>query len=99
MVSIIDSQMIVERNVEAALVEDGFRPLSILLRYREIRGIIHSPQGRLLSVHTYHSYLDQMRERGTRQSVPYLRLLRAIRNYNILLERDPPHRGVVERRD
>ncbi|KAG8646845.1 hypothetical protein MANES_09G035001v8 [Manihot esculenta] len=62
MVSIIDAQVIVERDVEAALVDDGFRPNSILARYREIQGLIHSPQGELLSECTYHSYVTQIRE-------------------------------------
>lgn len=38
MISIIDAQFIIERYVEAALVDDGFRPQSILYRMREIRG-------------------------------------------------------------
>lgn len=87
MVSIIDAQVIVERDVEAALVDDGFNPNSILDRYREIRGVLHSPQGELLSERTYHSYVTQIRERGTLQSVPYRRIISAIRNYNLFLER------------
>ena len=85
MVSIIDYQLIVERNVEAALVDDGFNPNAILARYTTIRGILHSPQGELLTERTYHSYVTQIRERGTRQSVPYLRIRRAIRNYDLVL--------------
>lgn len=71
MVSILDSQMIVERAVEAALVEDGYTPDSILLKYREIRGILHSLQGELLNPRTYSSYVTQIMEHGTRESVPY----------------------------
>lgn len=44
MVSIIDAQAVVERRIEAALVDDGFHPNSILARYREIRGVLHSPR-------------------------------------------------------
>lgn len=40
MVSILDSQLIVERNVEAALVDDGVHPNVILARYTTIRGIL-----------------------------------------------------------
>lgn len=87
MVSIIDNQVVVERSVEAALVEDGFRRESIMARYTEIRGILHSPQGELLSNRTYESYVTQIRERGTRQSVPYRRIVRAIQNFDLLLER------------
>jgi hypothetical protein len=87
MVSTIDAQIIVERYVEAALVDDGFSPDSLITRYREIRGALHSPQGELLSEQTYRSYITQIRERGTRQSVPYRRIMTAIQNYNILLGR------------
>nr|UJP68001.1 Cytochrome c maturation subunit Fc1 [Erycibe obtusifolia]UJP68021.1 Cytochrome c maturation subunit Fc1 [Erycibe obtusifolia] len=87
LVSIIDTQVVVERHIEAALVADGFHPNSIMARFREIRGYIHSPRGELFSPRTYESYVTQIRERGTRQSVPYRRVLRAIQNYDILLER------------
>lgn len=87
MVSIIYAQAIVERDVEAALVDDGFRPNSILARYTEIRGVLHSPQGELLTERTYNSYVTQIRERGTRQSVPYRRIIRAIQNDDLFLER------------
>lgn len=86
MVSILDSQMIVERAVEAALVEDGYTPDSILLKYREIRGILHSPQGELLNPRTYSSYVTQIMEHGTRESVPYRRILRAIQNFDLFLD-------------
>lgn len=87
MLSIIDAQVIVERYVEAALIDDGFNSHSILSRYTNIRGILHSPQGRLLSQHTYDSYVTQIREHGTRESVPYRRIMRAIQNYDLFLER------------
>lgn len=87
MVSIIDSQVIVERCVEAALVEDGFTPHSILSKYRDIRGILHSPQGELLNPRTYNSYVTHIREDGTRESVPYRRIMRAIQNLDLFLER------------
>jgi hypothetical protein len=87
MVSIIDAQTLVEQNVEAALVHDGFHPDAILARYREIRGFLHSPRGELLSERTYQSYVTQIRELGTRQSVPYQRISAAIRRSDLLLER------------
>nr|GLL42452.1 cytochrome c biogenesis FC [Ipomoea trifida] len=87
LVSIIDTQVVVERHIEAALVADGFHPNSIMARFREIRGYIHCPHGELLSPRTYVSYVTQIMERGTRQSVPYRRVLQAIQNYDILLER------------
>ncbi|KZV19886.1 hypothetical protein F511_28186 [Dorcoceras hygrometricum] len=87
MVSIIDNQVVVERSVEAALLEDGFTREAIMARYTEIRGILHSPQGELLSNRTYESYVTQIRGQGTRQSVPYRRIVRAIQNFDLLLER------------
>ena len=87
MVSIIDAQFTVEQTVEAALVEDGYSPLSILGGYGEIRGFLHSPRGTLLSERTYLSYLNQIRESGTRNSVPYRRILEAIQNNHLLLDR------------
>lgn len=46
MVSIIHAQAVMEREVEATLVDDGFHPLSILHRYRDINSApSHSPQG------------------------------------------------------
>lgn len=87
MISIIDPQFITERYVEAALVDDGFRPQSILYRMREIRGFLHSPEGELLNSRTYESYVTQIREHGTRSSVPYRRVIRAVNNYDLLLER------------
>jgi len=84
MVSTINAQLIVERSVEAALVSDGFPAQAVVDQYRDIRGVLHSPQGRLLSVRTYESYVTQILERGTRESVPYRRVLRAIARYDIL---------------
>ncbi|KAI4297957.1 hypothetical protein L6164_037810 [Bauhinia variegata] len=85
MVSIINAQFLVERYVEAALVDDGFPANSILANYRLLRGILHSPQGELFTEQTYNSYVTQIRERGTRQSVPYRRILRAIHNSDLFL--------------
>nr|XP_043612524.1 uncharacterized protein LOC122584411 [Erigeron canadensis] len=78
MVSTINAQLIVERSVEAALVQDGYSPAFIMQRYPEIRDVLHVPQGRLLSVRTYESYVTQITERGTRESLPYRRVLQAI---------------------
>ncbi|XP_028802039.1 uncharacterized protein LOC114757204 [Neltuma alba] len=87
MSSIISNQGFIERSIEAALVDDGFHPLSILHRYAEIRGILHSPRGQLLSEPTYRTYVSQIREQGTRESVPYRRVIQAVRGSHLLLER------------
>lgn len=87
MVSTINAQLLVERSVEAALVSDGFPPQAIVDQYRDIRGVLHSPQGRLLGVRTYESYVTQIMESGTRESVPYRRVLSAINRCDLLLPR------------
>jgi photosystem II P680 reaction center D1 protein len=83
MVSTINAQVMVERSVEAALVSDGLHPQAIVEQYGEVRSVLHYPRGRPLAVRTYESYVTQIREHGTRESIPYQRVLRAIRNQNI----------------
>lgn len=91
MVSIIDCQFILERYMEAALVDDGYSRHSIIANLREIRGILSSPRGRLLSERTLNLfvlYLTQIREHGTRQSLPYRRICEAVQRYDLLLRRE-----------
>ncbi|PKI40734.1 hypothetical protein CRG98_038872 [Punica granatum] len=87
MVDMIDVQFIVERHIEAALVDDGYSPNSIIAEYRSIRGLIHSPRGRLMTQTTYNSYLTQIMREGTRESVPYRRVITAIRRLYLSFER------------
>jgi hypothetical protein len=87
MVNIISTQAEIERRIEQALLEDGWSTRSILAHYTEIRGIIHSPRGSLLSPPTYRAYLSQINEQGTRQSVPYRRILHALDHLDLSLER------------
>ena len=71
--------------MEAAWVHDNFHPESILAQYAEIRGLLHSPQGELLSERTYHSYPTQIVKDGTRESVPYRRIRRALQSGHLSL--------------
>lgn len=87
MSNILNAQIAVEKSIEEALVEDGFQPQSILQKYPQLRGLIHSPQGQLLRERTYRSYMAQIQENGTRESVPYRRIMQAIRNFDLFLER------------
>ena len=77
----------IERNIEAALVFDGYDPDRIRGRINEIRGIIftHPTRVLLLSEQTLDRYLNEIQTNGTRQSVPYTRVVRAIRNADLLL--------------
>jgi len=85
MESILNFQFLVEKNVEAALVEDGFDPQSILHKYTSIRGYIHSPFGNLLSEGTYRSYVTQIENGEVRESIPYRRIRKALDTYDLIL--------------
>lgn len=92
---ILEKQMLLEKKIEAALVRDGFPPHMVLAWRSEIRGLIfnHPTREAALSENTLNRYLSQIERDGTRQSQPYLRLVRAIRNAEILYgtrNRRPP---------
>jgi hypothetical protein len=77
----------IERNIEAALVFDGYDPDRIRGRINEIREILftHPTRVLLLSEQTLDRYLNEIETNGTRQSAPYMRVVRAIRNSNLIL--------------
>lgn len=77
----------IERNIEAALVFDGYHPDRIRGRINEIRGILftHPTRVLLLSEQTLDRYLNEIETNGTRQSTPYMRVVRAIHNSNLIL--------------
>lgn len=77
----------IERDIEAALVLDGYDPDRIRGRISEIRGRLftHPNKALLLSERTLDEYLTEIRTNGTRGSRPYMRLVQAIRNSDILL--------------
>lgn len=74
--------MLVEKRIEAALVQDGYAPESVLARIREIRGIVlnHPTRAVALSERTLNGYLSQIERDGTRLSTPYNRVMQAILN-------------------
>jgi len=80
---VVEYQLQIERWVEAALVGDGFAPASILYNLNLIRGFIFYPFGDLLTEQTYARYVAQIESNGTRESLPYRRVRRAISNYEI----------------
>nr|YP_009675515.1 ATPase subunit 1 [Sophora flavescens]QDD68243.1 ATPase subunit 1 [Sophora flavescens] len=75
----------IERLMEAALVQSGFHPNSLLINRHRIRGILFYPRGRALSLRQYQSYLRQIYRLGTRDTRAYQRILTAIRNYDLWL--------------
>ena len=84
--SFVRTQLLIERHIEAALVDDGYSRESVLAKRDQMRGFLFYPTGSALSESTYKSHLDQILENGTRQSVPYRRVCRAIKNLNLFLE-------------
>ncbi|KAL6519622.1 hypothetical protein OROMI_032870 [Orobanche minor] len=81
--SIIAAQIVVEENIEAALVDDGFSPDAILAKRHQIRGFMFYPNGTSLTESTYVGYVRSLENLGTRASVPYKRVIQAIENYDL----------------
>ena len=79
--------MLLERRIEAALVQDGYNPHRIIMQRHEIRGILfnHPTRAVALSERTLDAYINQIEINGTRQSIPYRRVVRAIQNLNLSL--------------
>lgn len=84
--SFLDKQFQIEKYLEAALVEDGYSRQVLFEKRDEIRGLIFYPGGRALDESTYTRHLTQMETFGTRQSVPYRRILRAVTYSHLFLE-------------
>lgn len=83
--SLLEKQMQLEKKIEAALVHDGVNPINIKNGRHQIRGVVFYPRGTALSERTLNAYFSQIERNGTRQSVPFQRLLRALRNHHINL--------------
>jgi hypothetical protein len=77
----------IEKRIEAALVFDGYAPDRIRAQIGQIRPILflHPSRVLLLSERTLDNYLVEMETNGTRNSTPYTRVVRAIRNRNLIL--------------
>lgn len=65
---------------------DGYSPQVVLEKREKIRGFMFYPNGRAFSEGTYAGYLTQIAYFGRRQSVPYRRILTAVRNYDLFLD-------------
>lgn len=83
----LEKQVLLERRIEAALVQDGYNPHRIIMQRHEIRGILfnHPTRAVALSERTLDAYINQIERNGTRQSIPYRRVVRAIQNWNLSL--------------
>ena len=84
--SFLQSQFKIDKYIEAAIVEDGYSRQVIFLRRHQIRGFLFYPRGRALSEDVYADYMTQIENLGTRQSVPYRRIITAVQNSHLLLE-------------
>lgn len=85
--SFVRTQLKIEKHIEAALVDDGYSRQVVFEKRHQIRGFLFYPNGRALSENAYAGYLNQILNLGTRQSVPYRRVIGAIHHYDLFFER------------
>jgi hypothetical protein len=86
LVDLVYQQAEVEKKIEASLVLDGIHPMRVLFEVNRLRGVLFYPQGTPLSPATLARYLREIAQSGTRQSIPYRRVYRAIRNYDLFID-------------
>lgn len=85
--SVVDTQVQIEKHIQAALVERDYSVESLLAKRHQIRGLIFSPNGEALSQRTYALHLKEILQLGTVQSLPFRRVESAIKNLNLLLDK------------
>lgn len=86
LIDMVYIQALIETRVQDALVDDGYPPHSLFLRRGDIRDVLfYRTDGEALSRATLHRYVGQINSLGTRESIPYRKVARAIRDVNILL--------------
>lgn len=84
--SVVDTQVQIEKHIQAALVGRDYSVESLLAKRHQIRGLIFSPMGEALSERTYALHLKEILQLGTVQSLPFRRVERAIKDFNLFLE-------------
>lgn len=85
-VDLVYQQAEVEKKIEACLILDGIHPTRLLYELNRLRGVIFYPRGTPLSPATLARYIREIAQSGTRQSIPYRRVYRAIRNYELFID-------------
>nr|YP_010930487.1 succinate dehydrogenase subunit 3 [Rheum palmatum]WKL06586.1 succinate dehydrogenase subunit 3 [Rheum palmatum] len=85
-VDLVYQQAEIERHIEACLIADGIPVGSLQQNVNGLRSVLFSPQGTLLSRATLARHLLEITRNGTRQSIPYRRVYRAIRNYDLFID-------------
>lgn len=88
-VELVYRQAEIERHIEASLISDGIPIDSYWRNLNGLRSVLFSPHGTPLSQATLTRHLQQIAQNGTRQSIPYRRVYRAIRNFDLFF--DLPH--------
>lgn len=85
---ILDSQVIIDRAIEKALLSDGYSrdELNELSKRNEIRGFLFYPKGKLLSLSKYKKDVEEV-EFGTHRSKPYKDILAAISDSKLFLKK------------
>jgi len=85
---IVDTQVLIEKKIEKALLSDRYSPQEILRERHKIRANLFYPHGAPLSMRTYQKYLNLMEKHGTHRTGPYCRLAEAIYQGDISLGED-----------
>lgn len=85
---IVDTQVLIEKKIEKALLSDRYSPQEILRERHKIRANLFYPHGAPLSMRTYQQYHNLMEKHGTHRTGPYCRLAEAIYQGDISLGED-----------
>ncbi len=91
-VDLIYKQAEIEKFIEASLIDDGIPIESYWRNLNGLRSVLFSPRGTPLSTGTLTRYLREIARNGTRQSIPYRRVYRAIRQYDLFFDLRPVYR-------
>lgn len=86
MVDLVYRQADIEKRIEAALVHDGISRVRVLIELNRLRGVLFYPRGEPLSPATLARHLEQIALNGTRNSVPYRRVISAIKRYELFID-------------
>ncbi|TMX01752.1 hypothetical protein EJD97_023731 [Solanum chilense] len=84
--SVVDTQVQIEKHIQAAVVGRDYLVKSLLAKWYNIRGLICSPMGEALSERTYALHLKEILQLGTVQSLPFRRVERVIKDFNLFVE-------------
>nr|YP_004222329.1 hypothetical protein LKY74_mgp070 [Beta vulgaris subsp. maritima]YP_004842135.1 hypothetical protein LKY79_mgp070 [Beta macrocarpa]CBL51979.1 hypothetical protein [Beta vulgaris subsp. maritima]CBX24940.1 hypothetical protein [Beta macrocarpa]CBX33231.1 hypothetical protein [Beta vulgaris subsp. maritima]CBX33304.1 hypothetical protein [Beta vulgaris subsp. maritima] len=82
-VDLVYQQAEIEKKIEASLILDGISPTLFFSELNRLRGFLFYPHGAPISAATLARYIREIAQNGTRQSIPYRRVYRAIRNYEL----------------